>query len=173
MSTHEPPSTLSLHSQYLSRTEGCVLDACGHWNAAQFHVASNPALAQTGGHLFDDNVGLFTNCGKPAQDCGRVLRQPALATDSTVRKALWKKSKALVKAYSTPLGEPWQKPEKANKKQPQADEEAPQAVDEERLVDEDWGVAEVEGDWGEADQQEADEEIDEEQFFPDDDADEL
>ena len=101
-----------------------------------------------------------------------MLRQPALATDSTVRKALWKKSKALVKAYSTPLGEPWQKPDKAKKKRPQADEAA-QAVEEERLVDEDWGVAEVEGDWGVADEQKADEEVDEEQFFPDDDEGEL
>ena len=90
-----------------------------------------------------------------------------------MRKALWKKSKALVKAYSTPLGEPWQKPEKAKKKQTQADEEAAQAAEEERQADEDWGVAEVEGDWGVVDQQEADEGIDEEQFFPDDDEGEL
>ena len=73
---------------------------------------SNPALAQTGGQLFDDSVGLFTNCGKPAEECGRVVRQPALATDATMRKAMWKQSKALVKAFTTPLGMPWKPPVK-------------------------------------------------------------
>ena len=71
---------------------------------AQFHVASNPTLARTGGQMFSDSVGLFTNCGKPAEECGRVVRQPALATDASMRKALWKKSKQLVREYSAPLG---------------------------------------------------------------------
>ena len=134
-------------------------------NAAQFHVASNPALAQAGGQLFDDNVGLFTNCGQPAGDCGRVVQQPALATDPSMRKALWKKSKALVKAYNTPLGQPWEKPEKPKKKRTQVDEddaeqEEVQTQEEEQLV---------EGDWGVADKEESEKAVDEDQFFDDDD----
>jgi hypothetical protein len=127
-------------------------------------VVSNPALAQTGGQLFDDDVGLFTNCGKPAEECGRVARQPALATDATMRKALWKKSKALVKAFTTPLGEPWEPPAKPKKKRTQDDEDIAEeevgAQDEEQLVDEDWGVGDKDG---------SEQELDEEQFFDDDD----
>lgn len=139
-----------------------VPDANG-WNlcnAAQFHVASNPALAQAGGQLFDDNVGLFTNCGQPAEDCGRVVQQPALATDPSMRKALWKKSKALVKAYNTPLGQPWEKPEMPKKKRIQVDEDGEQEVHtQEQPVQEDWGVA---------DKEEPEKVVDEDQFFDDD-----
>lgn len=125
-------------------------------------MVSNPALAQTGGQLFDDSVGLFTNCGKPAEECGRVVRQPALATDATMRKALWKKSKALVKAFTTPLGMPWKPPVKPKKKRTQVDEDA--AGEEVKELEEQL----VEGDWGVADKAEPETERDEEQFFDDD-----
>ena len=84
-----------------------------------------------------------------------------------MRKALWKKSRALVKAYSTPLGEPWEKPEKPQKQRTEDDDEAQQEVrgqDEEQLVEEDWGVA---------DKKDREELVDEDQFFPDDDDGEL
>ncbi len=130
-------------------------------------MVSNPALAQTGGQLFDDNVGLFTNCGRPAEECGRVVRQPALATDPTMRKALWKKSKALVKAFNVPLGEPWDAPAKPKKRHTQVDEDAAEeeveAQDEAQLVEEDWGVVDKDAP-GKGD--------DDEPFFDDDDDDE-
>lgn len=127
-------------------------------------MVSNPALAQTGGQLFDDNVGLFTNCGRPAEECGRVVRQPALATDPTMRKALWKKSKALVKAFNVPLGEPWDAPAKPKKRRTQVDEDAAEeeveAQDEAQMVEEDWGVVDKDAP-GKGD--------DDEPFFDDDD----
>jgi hypothetical protein len=164
---------------------------CRPARVAQFHVVSNPALARTGGHLFDDNVGLFTQCGKDAEECGRVVRQPALATDPAIRKALWKKSRSLVKDYNTPLGEPWEKPPEKPKKIKKLEQEAAQdegdgdeneenddndngdngdeeeGQEGEREDDEEEVERLVEEDWGEA--AGTDDDMDEEQFFHDDD----
>ena len=102
---------------------GAMMRSVSRGATAQFHVASNPALGRVGGQLFSDRVGLFTNCGLPAEECapaptspnrsapdssdlprcGRVVRQPSIATDSTMRKALWAKSRELVAGFNAPL----------------------------------------------------------------------
>ena len=134
---------------------------------AQFHVASNPELAWAGGQIYSDNVGLFTNCGKSAEECGRVVRQPALATDPSMRKALWKKSKQLVREYSAPLGEAWEAPgkkytaaqlEEINGGGTEKEEGAGDEAQQEEEEDED----------DEAEQRHEEEKVvDEEQFFAD------
>merc|ERR1712232_43768 len=60
---------------------------------AVFHVATSQALAdgETGGGLFSDRAGAFTDCGKPPEDCGRVQvhEQPSAATDEDLADDLW------------------------------------------------------------------------------------
>jgi hypothetical protein len=81
-----------------------------------------------------------------------------------MRKALWKKSKALVKAFNVPLGEPWDAPAKPKKRRTQVDEDAAEeeveAQDEAQMVEEDWGVVDKDAP-GKGD--------DDEPFFDDDD----
>jgi NAD(P)-dependent dehydrogenase (short-subunit alcohol dehydrogenase family) len=60
---------------------------------AVFHVATSTALAdaETGGGLFSDRAGAFTDCGKAPEDCGRVQphEQPLTATDGDLADELW------------------------------------------------------------------------------------
>jgi len=64
---------------------------------ALFHVATAPELGQeeNGGGLYADTAGAFINCGKPAEECGRVPthKQPASALDAELAADLWEHTK--------------------------------------------------------------------------------
>jgi len=64
---------------------------------ALFHVATSAALGEeeNGGGLFADTAGAFTECGKPAGECGRVPqhKQPAAAFDEELAAELWERTK--------------------------------------------------------------------------------
>ena len=50
--------------------------------------------------LYDDTFGAFTQCGRPAEACGRVTDSwlPAAATDRQAAAALYTSTNALVAA---------------------------------------------------------------------------
>lgn len=61
--------------------------------SAVFHVATAKALGheESGGGLYADTAGAFVNCGKPAEECGRIKahKQPAVARDDGKATVLW------------------------------------------------------------------------------------
>ncbi|CAK0854168.1 unnamed protein product [Prorocentrum cordatum] len=65
---------------------------------AVFHVATADGLGseEHGGGLFSDSAGAFVDCGRPAEQCGRVpaAKQPAAASDEDLATDLWSRTES-------------------------------------------------------------------------------
>lgn len=65
-----------------------------------FHIATAPALGEeeTGGGLFSDKVGPFTDCGQEPEECGRVQydKLPAALTDEELATQLWDRTEDIL-----------------------------------------------------------------------------
>jgi len=75
---------------------------------AVFHVATAEGLGneEHGGGLFSDAAGAFLNCGRPAEQCGRLpaSKQPAAASDEDLAAELWSRTEgALGRSNLRPL----------------------------------------------------------------------
>mmetsp|Transcript_152088 Transcript_152088/g.276606 ORF Transcript_152088/g.276606 Transcript_152088/m.276606 type:complete len:557 (-) Transcript_152088:56-1726(-) len=67
---------------------------------AIFHVATSPSLfdQESGGALFSDKAGAFTNCGKSPEECGRVQLHllPAAVADLELAEELWSRTESAI-----------------------------------------------------------------------------
>lgn len=67
---------------------------------AIFHVATSPALfdQESGGALFSDKAGPFTNCGKSPEECGRVQlhEMPDVVADLELAEELWSHTESAI-----------------------------------------------------------------------------
>jgi len=100
MASYLPPVwiTRRIFDFIYSHISTAMMRSVEHGARGVFHVATAPALAAAGGGLFDDAESAFTDCGRPARQCGRVPRswEPPIVHDRQAAARLWELSEDLV-----------------------------------------------------------------------------